>query len=77
MTRQQFIEALAEMLETDASGISMDSVLKELPNWDSLATLSFIALADSQLGRTVKGSELVKARTVQDLAALLPGSITD
>ena len=77
MTHADFHAAIAEMLECEASEVSGDSVLKDLPNWDSLAILSFVAMVDSKLKTTVKGADLVKCRTVNDLAALLPGKITD
>lgn len=77
MTRTKFYEALAEMLDTDPSGFSDDSVLKDLPGWDSLAVLSFVAMADSSLNTIVSGAALVKCKTVGDLIALLPGKIED
>ena len=75
MTRPEFYAAIAEMVECEASRVSGASVLKDLPNWDSLAVLSFVAMVDSRLGTTVKGTDLVKCKTVDDLAALLPGEI--
>lgn len=77
MTRAEFHAAIAEMLDCEASEVHGDSVLKELPNWDSLAVLSFVALADSQLGTVVAGEDLIRCRTVDDLAALVPGKIDD
>lgn len=75
MTRAEFHAAIAEMLDCEPSEVHGDSVLKELPNWDSLAVLSFVALADSKFGTIVAGDDLVRCRTVDDLAALLPGAI--
>ena len=75
MTKLEFYAAIADMLECEASEVTGASVLKDLPNWDSLAVLSFVAMVDSQLGTTVKGTDLVKCLTVNDLAALLPGKL--
>jgi acyl carrier protein len=75
MTKPEFYAALAEMLECDASEVSGPSVLNNLPNWDSLAVLSFVAMVDSKFGTTVKGTDLVKCETVNDLVALLPGKV--
>ncbi len=75
MTRAEFYAAIADMLECDATQVEGTSALRELPNWDSLAVLSFVAFADSQLGATVAGDDLVRCRTVDDLAALLPGKV--
>jgi acyl carrier protein len=75
MTRPEFYAAIAEMVECEASKVSGATALKDLPNWDSLAVLSFVAMVDSKLGSAVKGTDLVKCETVDDLAALLPGKI--
>ena len=75
MTKLEFYAAIAEMLECEASRVSGASALKDLPNWDSLAVLSFVAMVDSRLGTTVKGTDLVKCQTVNDLMALLPGKV--
>lgn len=72
MTRAEFHAAIAEMLDCQPSEVRGDSALRELPNWDSLAVLSFVALADSRFGAVVSGDDLVRCRTVDDLAALLP-----
>ena len=75
MTKVEFYAAVAEMLDCDVSEVTGDSVLKDLPSWDSLAVLSFVAMVDSRLGVTVKGTDLVQCKTVNDLAALLPGKL--
>ncbi len=75
MKRDEFYAAIAEILECDPIEVKGDSVLRELPNWDSLAVLSFIAMVDTRLGLTVQGSDLVKCITVDDLARLVPGKI--
>lgn len=75
MTKAEFHAAIAEILECDSGEVKGGAVLKELPNWDSLAVLSFIAMVDTKLGLTVQGSDLMKCITVDDLAALLPGKI--
>lgn len=75
MTRTEFYAAIADMLECDPALVQGTSTLRELPNWDSLAVLSFVAFADSQLGATIPGDDLVRCRTVDDLAELLPGRI--
>jgi len=74
-TRSAFLASLAEMLELDPSQVTETSLLKDLPNWDSMAIVSFIALADSELNTLVRASELVKCQTVADLIKLFPAQL--
>ena len=75
-TRNAFLSALAEMLELDSNQVTEVSVLKDLPNWDSMAIVSFIALTYSNLDTLVPAGDLVKCQTARDLINLFPGKIT-
>ncbi|EIJ45478.1 hypothetical protein GWL_37930 [Herbaspirillum sp. GW103] len=70
MNDQDIINALAEILEVDASEISAATPLDTLDTWDSLATISFIALVDEKAGHVLAGDDLQKAKTIGDLVAL-------
>lgn len=70
MTEQDIIQALAEILEMDASELSASTSLDTLDTWDSLATISFIALVDEKNGHVLAGDDLQKAKTVGDLINL-------
>jgi len=63
------------MLEMESGTIEGDEPLNDLPGWDSMAIISFIALADSKLGVLVSPAALASARTVEDLIKLFPGKI--
>ena len=77
MKKSEFNEKMADILEVEASAITGEMALKDLSSWDSLAMLSFVALADSQFGVVIEGSKLAACRTVDDLISLLPGKIED
>lgn len=70
MNTQDIIQALAEILEMDASELAASTSLDTLDTWDSLATISFIALVDEKSGHVLAGDDLQKAKTVGDLIAL-------
>lgn len=70
MNTQDIIQALAEILEMDASELATSTSLDTLDTWDSLATISFIALVDEKSGHVLAGDDLQKAKTVGDLIAL-------
>lgn len=76
MNSNEFFELLAEMLEADTSEITAQSIVKDLPNWDSLAVLSFIAMADSELDVLVDVNKIADCVTVNDLIALLGTKIS-
>lgn len=76
MTKAQFYAEIENMLEMTPGSINGSEFLSNLEQWDSLAVLSFIAMADANLGTLVSANELAKCRTVADLLALFPGKIS-
>lgn len=75
MTKAEFCAELESMLEMESGTIKGDEPLNDLPGWDSMAIISFIALADSKLGVLVSPAALASSRTVGDLINLFPGKI--
>jgi len=74
VTRQQFLEKLGEMLETEAPLTGVE-VLKDLESWDSLAAISFMALADEACGVRVAPKDIPGCNTVNDLVALVSAGL--
>jgi acyl carrier protein len=70
---QQFIAHFAEALETNPAELSADTEFKNLPNWDSLAALSVIAMVDEHYGASIGGDELERAQTLADLWQAVSG----
>jgi acyl carrier protein len=48
-----------------------DTVLAELPEWDSLAALGAIIMFDTDYGLTITGNDLRSCATVHDLFVLI------
>jgi acyl carrier protein len=69
MTRQEFLAALDNLLELPAGTLTGSESLEDLENWNSLAMVEYIALADSN---SVKLSprQIRDCETVDDLARL-------
>ena len=67
MTKQEKIEALADILEMDESDITDDLVLDECETWDSIAVLSVISIINEQFNRFPHAEEIKEYRTVGDL----------
>lgn len=63
-----FIENFADQLdETDASTLNSETIFAELDEWSSLTALSIIAMVDEEYEVTLKGDDIKKALTIQDL----------
>ncbi|MFC6842163.1 acyl carrier protein [Xanthomonas theicola] len=50
--------------------VTPETVLRELPEWDSLAALGVIVMFDMEYGKTITGEHLAAAVTVGDLYQL-------
>jgi acyl carrier protein len=69
---QAFIENFLVAVDfQDPVELSPDTILIELPEWDSLAALGVIVMFDIEYGKTIIGDDLKKSVTVQDLFNLL------
>lgn len=68
MEIQEFIEKFAEQFDdTDVSELNPETEFKELDEWTSLTSLTVIAMVDELYGIYLRGEEIRKAKTLQDL----------
>lgn len=70
MNKAEFLQSLDELLELDAGTLKGPEKLESFENWDSLAVISLIALADEKLGVVVGSEAIAEAKTVDDLSGL-------
>ncbi len=71
MTKDEFLRLFQEKLELEPRTLSGHESLKDTGFWDSLAAITFIALADEKFGVEVSGDQLAACATVDDLLHLL------
>ena len=76
MTRQEFLDELAELLEMEPGSIQVSDQLEAL-GWSSLSALSFIALADDRLKTRIGPSQLANCQTVTDLLDLVKPHLSE
>lgn len=76
MNNQDIIIALAEILEMEAGELNFETALDTIDTWDSLATISFIAMVDEKTGHVLAGDDLQKATTIGDLVALAKAGVS-
>jgi acyl carrier protein len=64
----EFLTEMSEILEDD---VTMSEALGQFESWDSLASLSVMAMADSRFGVRLVPQELNPAMTLDQLYALI------
>jgi acyl carrier protein len=68
---EDFLKKIADTLE--APGLKEMDDLTALPQWDSLAVLSLIAMFDANYGVNLPAGEIQQAGTVSGLWGLVQG----
>jgi acyl carrier protein len=69
---EQFIAHFLEAVDfQDPVDVTLDTVLTDLPEWDSLAALGVIVMFDIEYSKAITGDDLKQAITLQDLYKLL------
>lgn len=71
MSIERFIEQFAFAIEADPASLTPETEYKQLPQWDSLNTLSIIAMADADYGVTLSGQAIHDTRTIAELWAVV------
>ena len=72
MELTEFILNFAEQFDdTDPSEITATTAFHDLDEWGSLIAMSVIAMAKTQYGKTITGSEIKSCVTVEDLFNLI------
>lgn len=71
MNENKFIEDVENLLEMEPGSINLNTQIKSLDKWDSLAFVSFLAVANSTYGVKVSSDNLREAKTVGDLMKLV------
>ena len=67
MTRDEFRSKFAEIVEVPPNSLIDETPLDTLVWWDSVAMVSFIALADEHAGTQLSARQLRECNSVGDL----------
>jgi hypothetical protein len=70
MDENAFLALLRDTLQCE-SPLEMGLTLADMPEWDSLAAMAFLALGLRHFDRKLRLAQVKKAVTVRDLYALL------
>lgn len=66
---EDFLEQMAEIMEVDS--VNPSDELTSFEAWDSLTTLSIIALADDDYQVSLTNAEIADAKTIESLHQLI------
>lgn len=74
MEIKEFVENFAAQFdETDPSEITSSTRFRDLEEWSSLIGLSIIAMVDEEYDVTLRGDDMRKANTVEELFEIVKG----
>lgn len=70
MTTADFLSEIDKIIQSGRGTVALETPLSGLGGWDSMAIISFIAMADAKLGVSIRVADLSACNTVGDLAGL-------
>lgn len=70
-TFDDFVTRLARIVEEEVSALTPDRELLSVPLWDSLAIVTFMAVASETYDRLVEPERIAAAKTVGDLFTVI------
>ena len=76
MTTSNFLRALEFQLGLESGSIAGTESISDLEWWDSLAALTFMAVADEELQVIISGGQIVNCKTIPELLGLLGDKLT-
>lgn len=74
MKKEQFLEEMIDVLQTEEE-LSLDTVLDDLDEWDSLSKMAVMAFYNKNFGIKIALNEFKNIKTVSDLVKLAGGKI--
>ena len=70
MDKEEFFNRMTDILDAE-DYVTMDAVLADIEEWDSLSVVSYVAMANTSCGKKVNVKDVREAETIQDLYNLL------
>lgn len=70
MTMESFLAEFADLVEVEAGSLKAEDQLEALENWNSMAMMGYIALADTASGKKLSPRQIRECETLADLAKL-------
>lgn len=67
MDEKEFLIKMEEIMDLDEDILTMDSLLEDIDEWDSLSVLALTVYAKKTLGIELETSTIISFKTVQDI----------
>lgn len=67
---EQFLEKMIDILDCEQE-VTMETVLADLEEWDSLSFVSFMAMANAAYGKKLLPTDVKMAKNIADLYELV------
>jgi acyl carrier protein len=75
MDERTLCQLLDDLFELEPGTLSGESVIQDIPGWDSLSLLMLISCLDEAAGVTLGPDAIGRCRSIGDLAAMLGDQI--
>jgi acyl carrier protein len=70
MDRKKFLGKIEEVIEAESDSLREDTLLADVPEWNSLAIIGFISLMDEEFGKAPNPKDILACVSVADLLSL-------
>ena len=70
MTEKEKLELAEETMDVEEDTLSMDTLLDDIDEWDSLSTLTLIVESKKRWGKVITTEIIDELKTVSDLCEL-------
>ena len=67
MDRDKIIRMIEDMLDVELDSLNENSVLAEIPEYDSMTKLSLIVMCDDEFNKKLTGEQLIEFKTIKDI----------
>ena len=67
MNLNEKIELLADLFEVEPSALTVETVLTDLDEWNSMSKLSLIVLMDDEFNKKLTGEQIREFVTIGDI----------
>lgn len=71
MKRSEIIPELENVLGLEVGTINEEANIVDVPQWDSMAILSFIAFVEDQFALVLEGDQIAEVKTFKELFDLI------
>lgn len=71
MTNEKVIRLFEETLDVETNSLNEETVLSSIDEYDSMAKLSLIVMADDEFSKKMTGEDILGFKTVGDVVAFL------